>query len=98
MQRIERISNSSRTTCLGRERVIGEARGHNDQTTSMTKQKHFLTLLFLLGAWSGASIAHAASADAVVAWGADEYGQTTVPVTAQGGVTAIAAGSGTPWP
>jgi len=29
---------------------------------------------------------------AVVAWGSDYYGETTVPVAAQGGVTAVAAG------
>ncbi len=34
----------------------------------------------------------------VVAWGDNGGGQTTVPVAAQSGVTAIAAGELTPWP
>ena len=45
-----------------------------------------------LAAWPGASITPAATADAVGAWGNNEFGQTTVPVAAQGSVTAIAAG------
>ena len=39
-----------------------------------------------------------ASPGTVVAWGYNDFGQTTVPVAAQSGVTAIAAGSVTPWP
>ena len=58
----------------------------------MKRQKHFLTLILLLCVWPGASTAQAATADAVGAWGANDYGQTTVPVAAQSGVTAIAAG------
>src|SRR5687767_3658859 len=55
-------------------------------------QKQFLTLLILLCAWPGASTAQAQSPGAVAAWGYNEYSQTTVPVAAQSGVTAIAAG------
>jgi alpha-tubulin suppressor-like RCC1 family protein len=49
--------------------------------------------LLLLCAWPGASIAQAAIADSVVAWGNNQFGQTTVPVAAQSGLTAIAAWS-----
>ena len=48
-------------------------------------------LLFLC-AWPRASFAQAAIADAVVAWGWNDHGQTTVPVAARSGVRAIAAG------
>src|SRR5262245_43258506 len=48
--------------------------------------------LLLLCAWPRASVAQAAITYAVVAWGDTGYGQTTVPVAAQSGVTAIAAG------
>ncbi len=48
-------------------------------------------LLFLC-AWPRTSIAQAEVPYAVVAWGINSYGQTTVPVEAQSGVTAIAAG------
>ena len=48
--------------------------------------------LLLLCAWPRASFAQAAIADAVVAWGWNDHGQTTVPVAARSGVTAIAAG------
>src|SRR5262252_5192418 len=48
--------------------------------------------LLLLCAWPRASVAQAAIAYKVVAWGDNQYGQTTVPVAAQSGVTAIAAG------
>ncbi|MFO1499271.1 MAG: RCC1 repeat-containing protein [Verrucomicrobiota bacterium] len=48
--------------------------------------------LFVLSAWPRANFAQAAISYAVVAWGNNEYGQTTVPVAAQSGVTAIAAG------
>ena len=58
----------------------------------MKTPNQFFTLLLLLGAGFGANIAQAATADAVVAWGENYYGQTTVPVAAQSGVTAIAAG------
>src|SRR5262245_39604534 len=50
--------------------------------------------LLLLCASPRTSVAQVAIADAVVAWGNNEYGQTTVPVTALSGVTAIAAGYG----
>ena len=46
----------------------------------------------LLCAWLRTSVAQAAIADSVVAWGDNGNGQTTVPVTALSGVTAIAAG------
>jgi hypothetical protein len=60
----------------------------------MKKQKQFLALLFTLGVWLGASTAQAASSGAVAEWGYNfwVYGQTDVPVAAQSGVTAIAAG------
>jgi len=48
--------------------------------------------LLLLCACPQASVAQAATTYGVVAWGDNEYGQTTVPVAAQSGVTAIAAG------
>ncbi|HRI14795.1 MAG TPA: immunoglobulin domain-containing protein, partial [Verrucomicrobiota bacterium] len=54
------------------------------------------------GRWAGAGLAlglgwaappvNAAPADAVGAWGGNDFGQTKVPVAAQSGVTAIAAG------
>ena len=53
---------------------------------------YFLALLFFLGLLSCASIARAATADAVVAWGNDASGQATVPLAAQSGVRGIAAG------
>jgi alpha-tubulin suppressor-like RCC1 family protein len=46
--------------------------------------------LLLLCAWSRASVAQAAIADSVLTWG--DNGQTPVPLAAQSGVTAIAAG------
>ena len=55
-------------------------------------KKQFLTLIVILCAWPGASTAQAQSPDAVEAWGYNGYGQTIVPVAAQSGVTAIAAG------
>ena len=60
----------------------------------MENKKHFLALLLILGACAGTSLstAQAAIADAVVAWGDNDFGQTTVPLAAQSGVTAIAAG------
>jgi len=48
--------------------------------------------LLLLWAWPRSSVAQAAIADSVLAWGLNDYGQTTVPLAAQSGVTAIAAG------
>jgi len=48
--------------------------------------------LLLLGAWPPASFAQAAMDYAVVAWGNNSEGQTTIPLEAQSGVTAIAAG------
>src|SRR5262245_11546225 len=49
--------------------------------------------LLLLCAWPQASVAQAAISYAVVAWGWNEDGEATVPVAAQSGVTAIAAGA-----
>ncbi len=57
----------------------------------MKKQNQFLTVLLISG-WPGANTNQAATADAVGAWGDNCCGQTTIPVTAQSGVTAIAAG------
>jgi hypothetical protein len=48
--------------------------------------------LLVLCAWPRTSAAQAAITYAVVAWGDNSYGQTTVPVEAQSGVKAIAAG------
>ena len=48
--------------------------------------------LLLLCALLEPSAAQAAITSGVVAWGDNSYGQTTVPVEAQSGVTAIAAG------
>src|SRR5580765_6714194 len=48
--------------------------------------------LLLLFALAGPSAAQAAITSSVVAWGENDYGRTTVPVAAQSGVTAIAAG------
>src|SRR6185503_7736025 len=55
----------------------------------MKIQKHFL-LLLMLCTWRGANTTQAATADAVGSWGS----YTTVPIAAQSGVTAIAAGGG----
>jgi len=49
--------------------------------------------LLLLCAWPKASIAQATPAYAVVAWGYNLPGQTALPLAAQSGVTAIAAGT-----
>ena len=58
-----------------------------------SSRTHFFTLLLIISAWPGPRTAQAQSADAVGAWGANwDGGQTTVPVAAQSGVTAIAAG------
>jgi alpha-tubulin suppressor-like RCC1 family protein len=59
----------------------------------MRNRNQWLSLFLILGAWPGTSEAQAAIADAVVAWGNNAYGQTTVPVEAQSGVIAIATGS-----
>ena len=48
--------------------------------------------LLLLCAWPRDSIAQMAMAGSVVAWGDNDFGQTTVPFAAQSGVTAIATG------
>jgi len=53
----------------------------------------FLPLLLIIGAWLGAGNAQAASPGSVASQGYDDSGQTTVPVAAQSGVMAIAAGS-----
>ncbi len=55
-------------------------------------KKHFFTLPLILYTWPGAITGQAQSAGTVVAWGYDGNGQTMVPVAAQSGVTAIAAG------
>lgn len=47
----------------------------------------------LAAAWSNLSSSRAATPDAVVAWGNNDEGETTVP-TGLSGVTAIAAGAG----
>src|SRR5262249_3258304 len=52
-----------------------------------------LTLIFVLYAFLGASVAEAQSPGAVVAWGNNDSGQTTVPLAAQSAVTAVAAGA-----
>ena len=64
-------------------------------TKIMIKQNHFLALLLFLCAWPGASTTHAQPLVTVGVWGAlggSAAGQTTVPVAAQSGVMAIAAG------
>src|SRR5436853_324828 len=58
------------------------------QSTGGTKN-HFL--IHLICAWIGAVTAQAASSGGVVAWGTDIYGQLTIPIAAQSGVTAIAS-------
>jgi alpha-tubulin suppressor-like RCC1 family protein len=56
------------------------------------KQHSLLTLLLLFGVWPGVSTTRAATADAVVVWGNNRAGQTTVSLTAQSEVMAMAAG------
>ena len=56
----------------------------------MKTPNQLLPLLLIFVAWSVASTAQADTAGVVVAWGRNNYGQTTVPVAAQSGVTAIA--------
>ena len=59
------------------------------------KTTHFFPLLLIICALPGANTAQAQSPGTVVAWGANNfYGETTVPVAAQSGVTAIASGGG----
>ena len=58
-----------------------------------TPGNHFPRLL-LLSVWLGACTAQAQSPVTVVAWGANQLGEATVPVAAQSGVTAISAGGG----
>ena len=48
-------------------------------------------LLFLLCSWLEADTLRAAGGDTVAAWETNDFGQTNVPATAQGGVIAIAA-------
>src|ERR1051325_11257603 len=50
------------------------------------------TIILFLCAWMTAVTGRAASSGLVFAWGYNDYGQTDVPVAAQSGVTAIAAG------
>ena len=52
----------------------------------------FFTLPIFIGTWFGVSTAQAQSAGSVVAWGDNAHNQTNVPVAAQSGVKAIAAG------
>src|SRR5690348_2836359 len=58
----------------------------------MKNQLHFLALLLFYCVCVGTSTTQAAVADAVVSWGDNEFGQTAVPLAAQSGVKAIAAG------
>ena len=67
------------------------------QGQTVKYQLHRATLavpLLLLCAWARTSVAQAATADSVVVSGENQYGQSTVPVAAQNGVVAIAAGMG----
>jgi hypothetical protein len=66
-------------------------KGHYAMKTPSPLRTLLLSLSLLLCAWRGTGTAHAAPG-AVVAWGLNDYGQTTVPVVARSGVTAIAAG------
>ena len=59
---------------------------------TVATKNHLLTLL-LLCAGFGAGNAQAASPGSVVAWGANGFGQTNVPIAAQTLVTAVAAGT-----
>src|SRR5438105_3185980 len=47
--------------------------------------------LVLFGLWLGASAVHAAPG-LVLAWGTNDYGQTTTPLAARSNVTVVAAG------
>ena len=59
----------------------------------MKKPNYILPLLLIIGAWLGASTTQAALSGSVVVWGRNSLGATSmVPVAAQSGVTAIAAG------
>lgn len=55
---------------------------------------HFraVSLLLLIGALTNNPFAATASPGAVLAWGNNDFGQIDVPLEAQSGVTAIAAG------
>src|SRR5262249_19139555 len=53
----------------------------------------FLVLVLVLAVWPGARTSgNPVAPGAVLVWGDNEYGQASVPVEAQSGVTAIAAG------
>lgn len=54
--------------------------------------KSYFLRLPILCAWLGASAAQGATSGMVVTWGRNSSGQTTVPIAAQSGVTALAAG------
>src|SRR6185436_3382248 len=47
----------------------------------------------LIASWLGGGTVHGQASGSVVAWGNNGAGQTTVPVIAQSGATAIAAGA-----
>ena len=57
----------------------------------MKKQKQFLAPCFISWILPGPSLVQAATSGTVMAWGWNGYDQTTIPITAQSGVTAIAA-------
>ena len=59
---------------------------------SMQKFAHFILLSLALSAGFIANRTQAATAGSVVAWGYDYDGQVTVPIAAQSGVSAVAAG------
>ncbi|MBI3414439.1 MAG: hypothetical protein HY043_03820 [Verrucomicrobia bacterium] len=59
----------------------------------MKLQNYFLTLLLIFVVCPGDTTAQAQASVAVAAWGNNDSGQTTVPVAAQSGVMAIAAGA-----
>ena len=58
----------------------------------ITILKKHLFVVVIACAGFGAGMAQAAVSGGVAAWGESSYGQTAVPVEAQSGVTAIAAG------
>ena len=55
-------------------------------------KKYLPALLLLVAALSGVSTIQAAAPGAVLVWGFNSQNQTVVPVAAQSGVVAIAAG------
>ncbi len=59
----------------------------------MSTSLNLLVGAILCGVWAGTNTAQAQSSVAVGAWGNNDSGQTTVPVAAQNGVIAIAAGA-----